>query len=91
MPFNTLFWPDMPFSTPFWPDMPFDALYLARKCRSIPPRYAVQCSLLARYAVQYSIFSTEVPFNTPQYLKRFACAEFSGQGAKKKNNIDTAS
>ena len=57
----------------FWPNMPFSTLFLARKCRSIPPRYAVQCSLLARYAVQYSIFSTEMPFNTPKYFIKYFC------------------
>jgi hypothetical protein len=83
MPSNTLFWPDMPFSTPFWPDMPFSTLFLARKCRSIPPRYAVLCSLLARYTVQYSIFSTEMPFNTPNFF--WHMLNFPARGLKKKN------
>jgi hypothetical protein len=28
---------DMPLSALFWPNMPFNALFLARKCRSVLP------------------------------------------------------
>jgi hypothetical protein len=48
-------------------------------------RYAVQCSLLARYAVQYTIFSTEIPLSTPGYANALHVLDFQASALKKKN------
>jgi hypothetical protein len=62
---------DVLFIALFWPDMPFNALFW--------PDMPFNALFWPRYAVQCSLFSTEVPFNAPKYLKYLA--GYSGQGA----------